>query len=65
MPLFLRFQQLLQSGKESQIIFSNLRDKDREDSLSAQLEVGLLWILERLWHKNFVETWSLTWKSNY
>lgn len=65
MPLVLPFQQLLQSGKESQIIFSNLADKDREDSLSAQLEVGLLWILERLWRKNFVETWSLTWKSNY
>lgn len=65
MPLVLPFQQLLQSGKESQIIFSNLADKDREDSLSAQLEVGLLGILERLWRKNFVETWSLTWKSNY
>lgn len=42
MPLFSPFQQLLQCGKESQIISSNLTDKDRENSLSAQLEVGLL-----------------------
>lgn len=64
-PLFLLFQQLLQSGKESQIIASNRTDKHREASLSAQLEAGLLWLLERLWHNKFVETWGSTWKSTY
>lgn len=40
-------------------------DKHREASFSAQLEVGLLWTLEKLWQNKSVETWGLMWKSTY
>lgn len=60
MPFSLLFQQLLQSEKESQIIAGNHTGKHKEASLSAQLEFGVLWILESIWHDKFIETWTLT-----